>query len=246
MTKTLLSVIAIFLLAGSLCAVRAQEPLQGGSSASVVSGEVRLAEEKSGKLLRDSSGVGIWLVPFGTVETARLDTTRQTFRMVQHNKQFHPHLLIVPLGSLVKFPNLDPWFHNVFSLYRGKRFDLGLYEAGSEKTVRFDRLGPSYIFCNIHPEMMAVVLTVDTTFYAVSDKQGHWSVSGVPPGRYRLHVWDENAAPAALHALDREVEVGPGGTVVAPLKVPVTPHDWLNHPNLYGRPYDTKQLTPVY
>lgn len=246
MTKNLLAIAAFLALAGFLCCVRAQAPVESGTSGSTVSGQVRVVEEKSGKLTRDSSGVAVWLAPLGNVTPARLDTSKQAFRIVQHDKQFHPHLLIVPIGSTVRFPNLDPWFHNVFSLYRGKRFDLGLYEAGSEKAVRFDRLGPSYIFCNIHPEMMAVVLTVDTTFYTLSDKDGHWSIPGVADGRYRLHVWNENASPAALKSLERDIEVAQGSTPVAPITVPVTPHEWSHHSNLYGRPYDTKQLAPVY
>ena len=69
----------------------------------------------------------------------------------QKNKAFDPHLLVITKGSSVQFPNLDPWFHNVFSLFNGKKFDLGLYEAGTSRTVHFDREGVSYIFCNIHP-----------------------------------------------------------------------------------------------
>lgn len=242
--KILLYAVITLLLAPCVYQVRAQEP-PARPSRSTVSGEVRFVDEKSGKPARDSASAAIWLVPSGA-QAMRLDASTQTYRMVQRNKQFHPHLLIVPLGSTVIFPNLDPWFHNVFSLYRGKRFDLGLYEAGSQKAVRFDRPGASYIFCNIHPEMMAVVLTVDTTFYAVSDQTGHWSIPDVPPGRYRLHVWYENAAPAALQSLQREIEVGGAGTLVSALTVPMTPHDWLHHPNLYGHDYGSKTLTPVY
>jgi plastocyanin len=243
--KTLLNIVVAFVLSALLCLAHAQAQVQTVSG-STVSGEIRLVEEKSGKLVRDSSGVAVWLVPLGAVEPARLNANKQAYRMVQHNKQFHPHLLVVPLGSVVRFPNLDPWFHNVFSLYRGKRFDLGLYETGSEKAVKFDRLGPSYIFCNIHPQMMAVVLTVDTTFYSVSDKTGHWSIAGVPAGRYALHVWDENAVPSALRALERDIVVGLDGAVLTQLTVPVTPRNWLQHPNLYGGQYDPKQLNPVY
>ena len=67
-------------------------------------------------------------------------------------------MLVVPVGSVVAFPNRDPFFHNVFSLFEGKRFDLGLYEAGSTRDVLFDKPGVSYIFCNIHAEMSAVVI----------------------------------------------------------------------------------------
>jgi plastocyanin len=187
-----------------------------------VSGNIRLVQAKSRKPGKDASGVVVWLDPLDGLQPVRLGTSRKTYRMVQHHKQFHPHLLVVPLDSVVVFPNLDPWLHNVFSLYSGTRFDLGLYEAGADKKVRFDRPGASYIFCNIHPEMMAVILTVDTPFYTISDKAGHWSIPDVPLGRYRLHVWYENAKPAALHALERVVEVGNAGVMLATLSLRVT------------------------
>lgn len=245
--RTLLCAIASILLITPLSTPPAGEKPSGHTSSSVVSGEIRLAEGKSGRTAKDGSGAVVWLVPSDIAASTPLPgRPRQTYRMVQHDKQFLPHLLVVPLGSVVSFPNLDPWFHNVFSLYRGKRFDLGLYEAGSRKEVRFDRLGASYIFCNIHPEMMAVVLTVDSHFYIISDKAGHWSIPDVPRGRYRLHVWYENAAPDALQALGRAVEVGDDGATVAALRIPVAPQDWRHHSNLYGHEYDSKALAPVY
>lgn len=234
------------LLAALVPAVRPQSSVSAVVGGGVVSGDIRLVEGKASKPAKDASEAVVWLVPADPAELVRIDASRKTYRMVQQHKQFHPHLLVVPLGSVVVFPNLDPWFHNVFSLYRGKRFDLGLYEAGSEKAVRFDRPGASYIFCNIHPEMMAVVLTVETPYYAITGKSGHWSISGVPAGRYRLHVWYANAAPEALHALDRVVQVGSGGAILTALSIPVTPRDWLNHTNLYGKKYDPKSLAPVY
>ena len=72
------------------------------------------------------------------------------YTLLQKNRTFIPHLQVIPAGSVVQFPNADPFFHNVFSLFNGKRFDLGLYEAGSSKSVTFPREGVSYIFCNIH------------------------------------------------------------------------------------------------
>jgi len=166
--------------------------------------------------------------------------------MAQHDKKFEPNLLVVPTESVVVFPNLDPWFHSVFSLYRGKRFDLGLYEAGSRKAVRFDRTGASYVFCNIHPEMEAVVLTVDSEFYGVSDKAGHLSIAAVPPGRYLLRVWSENATPEALQALERPVVIGNGSHGLPTLAIPATRQIPMKHKNKYGRDYDPKTLTPEY
>src|ERR1019366_4288896 len=121
-------------------------------------------------------GTVVWLTPITTTGAGGEATTATPSpppspaanpRLVQKNKSFDPHILVVPAGSMVEFPNRDPFFHNVFSLFEGKRFDLGLYEAGSSRMVRFDRPGISYIFCNIHPEMSAVVITLTTPLYAV-------------------------------------------------------------------------------
>src|SRR5260370_101643 len=100
-----------------------------------VKGEVRLIQADSGAAVKDTSWVVVWLVPLDTVRPIRFISERPNHRMAQHDKTFEPNLLVVPMGSVVDFPNLDPWFHSVFSLYRGKRFDLGLYEAGSRQAV---------------------------------------------------------------------------------------------------------------
>ena len=86
---------------------------------------------------------------------------------------FTPHLLVVPVGATVAFPNADPFFHNVFSLFDGKRFDLGLYEAGSSRNVHFERKGISYIFCNIHPQMAAIVIALTTPLWATAAGRRH-------------------------------------------------------------------------
>ncbi len=105
-------------------------------------------------------------MPSASLQKVSSTTTEKThYRLVQHNKRFEPRMLVVPVGSVVDFPNADPWFHNVFSLYRGKRFDLGLYQAGAQRSVKFDRIGPSYLFCNIHPEMTGVVLAVESELF---------------------------------------------------------------------------------
>lgn len=244
--KTLLTSIVALFMAASVLSGQTQAGIPNAAAGAAVSGRVQLRNEKTHKLVADASDAVVWLVPLGTSPTALPDTTRNTYKMVQRNKHFCPHLLVVPLGSVVMFPNLDPWFHNVFSVYQGKRFDLGLYESGSEKAVTFNRLGASYIFCNIHPEMMAVILTVNTPFYATSDRAGQWSIPHVPPGRYRLHVWYQDAAPSVLPALERNVEVGNEATTVTVPPVSVGPNEWLQHRNLYGHQYDSEQLAPVY
>ena len=115
---------------------------------------------------------------------------------------------MVPVGSIVEFPNDDPWLHNVFSNSRGLQFDLGLYGAGVLTSVRFDRPGVSYLFCSIHPEMMAVVVTVDSAYFGVSNKGGRIAIDKVPYGQYFLHAWHESAAPLASAGALRRVVVG--------------------------------------
>jgi len=161
----------------------------------------------------------------------------QPLRLVQKNKSFQPHLLIVPVGSTIEFPNEDPFFHNVFSLFNGKRFDLGLYEAGSTRRVTFDRPGICYIFCNIHPEMSAVIIVMDTPYYGVSDARGLIAIPGVPPGRYNAVVWQERADPDALRGLSREVTITPGAYSLGTLRLREAP--LLAHKNKYGADYDT-------
>ncbi len=161
-----------------------------------------------------------------------------TLRLVQKNKSFQPHILVVQAGSMVEFPNHDPFFHNVFSLFEGKRFDLGLYEAGTSRMVKFDRPGISYIFCNIHPEMSAVVITIATPLYAISTKDGQISVAGVPYGRYLLRVWSEGMGPENGQPLAREITIAEGASSLGVIRVPEANGQRMAHKNKYGREYD--------
>ena len=159
-------------------------------------------------------------------------------RLVQKNKSFEPRILVVPAGSMVEFPNRDPFFHNVFSLFEGKRFDLGLYEAGTTRTVRFDRPGISYIFCNIHPEMNAVIITVSTPLYAIAKEDGEVTMAGVPYGRYLLHIWSEGMGPENGKVPAREVTIGEAASSFGVIHVPEADGQHIAHKNKYGREYD--------
>jgi len=188
----------------------------------------------------------VWLAPLGGAADAT-PVAPMHATLVQHNKMFEPHLLVVTRGSSVDFPNRDPWFHNVFSLFNGKRFDLGLYEAGTSRTVHFDREGVSFIFCNIHPEMSAVVVVLGSPYFAVSNKQGDFNLADVPPGRYMLHLWNENALPTNLEALSREVQVGEASRSLGTIRLPVTKSAAIAHKNKYGQDYEPPSPNnPVY
>jgi plastocyanin len=222
-------------------------PLTGtvGQGATDVNGEIELSQTGSGQVL-DASQVVVWLVPTGAVQRVSATTQKPHYRLVQHNKRFEPSLLVVPVGSVVDFPNYDPWFHNVFSLYRGKRFDLGLYQAGAQRSVKFDRIGPSYLFCNIHPGMTGVVLAVESNFFGISDKTGHYSIADVPPGNYAIHVWYENATPESLRGLQKAVTIEGEHRTLAMISVPVVKQTQRNHKNKYGQDYDPDTLKTDY
>jgi len=187
---------------------------------------------------RDSGNVVLWLTPTeGTVLLATPISDPSTrSRLVQKNKSFAPHVLVVRVGALVQFPNRDPFFHNVFSLFEGKRFDLGLYEAGSTRDVLFDKPGISYIFCNIHAEMSAVVIALNTPYYGISDRRGQVLIPNVAPGHYILHVWYEGALPETLSAMAREVTISDTTSTLGLLRLPAA-HVPQEHKNLYGRDY---------
>lgn len=203
-----------------------------------VSGRVVVLDGTTGKPLLDSSEVVLWLLPLSGVAPATTPQPKQELRLEQRHKSFIPHLLVVQVGSMVRFPNDDPFFHNVFSLFEGKRFDLGLYEAGSSRSVLFDKPGICYLFCNIHPEMSAVVVVLKTPYYAISDRAGQISISGVSPGSYELYVWNERSLPNVLRDLTREVDITESAKSLGTISVRSNPNQNMAHKNKYGRDYD--------
>ena len=193
---------------------------------------------RDGRRLKDASEAVVWLNPVAgaTVETPTQDPTKIP-QLVQKDKSFQPSLVVIPVGGKVEFPNRDPFFHNVFSLFEGKRFDLGLYESGTTRFVQFDKPGISYIFCNIHAQMSAVIVAVATPYYAISNARGEVSIANVPPGRYELQVFHTSVAPEILKALDREITIAPGDTSLGTLSLTESAIA-LAHKNKYGRDYD--------
>jgi plastocyanin len=115
-------------------------------------------------------------------------------RMDQRNETFLPHVLAVDTGTVVDFPNNDSTYHNVFSLSKAKRFDLGRYARGKSKAVRFDRPGIVRVFCDIHSHMSAFVLVFSHPFYATTDQDGRYRIDNIPPGTYTVTSWYEGAA----------------------------------------------------
>ena len=224
---------ALFLLPAAVCAQN--RPSRAAS------GEMHLRIQLTPSTHQRVTAV-VWLEPLG--DTPVLSFAPQGhYTLLQKNRTFVPHLLVVPIGSVVQFPNADPFFHNVFSLYDGKRFDLGLYEAGSSKSVTFSSPGVSYIFCNIHPEMSAVVISLPTPLYAIADATSTFTIRNIPPGEYVLRLWVEGALPPALQGLSHEVKIARGMNDLGTKNVPIA--TTATHTNKFGGAYD-RQPTTTY
>jgi hypothetical protein len=141
----------------------------------------------------------VWLEPLNGRVTPRAPGV---FQVVTRNKTLIPHVLAVPVGSTVTFPNDDPISHNLFSLSSNNAFDLGLYRKGAGKSQKFDNPGIVNVYCNVHPNMSAVIHVMATPYFAFADAHGNFSVSNVPAGKYRLVAWNEqggqNEAPVEI------------------------------------------------
>jgi plastocyanin len=134
----------------------------------------------------------VYFDPAPAVSEAPTEGRRAIMR--QRDTTFAPHLLAITVGTTVEFPNDDETYHNVFSLSKPRRFDLGRYAAGRSKAVRFDRPGVVRVFCDIHSQMNAFILVFDHRFHAVTDAEGRYRIDRVPPGSYRVTAWYEGVA----------------------------------------------------
>src|ERR1700675_4856956 len=240
MTKSFKMLGCLAMLAGYLdgSQVRAQQKIVS-AKVTVTRAGAKDASKTSESKTSDTSNVAIWLVPLDHSGVAvpvsgRLPNPPQ---LLQRNKTFEPHVLIVPLGTMVDFPNQDPFFHNIFSLYDGRRFDLGVYESGTKRSVRFNRPGVSFLFRKLHEESRVVVLSVDTPYFALSDHNGNVTIRNVPDGRYEMHVWYERSAPEQLQEMTRAVTISGSSRNLGLVHLIEIPNFTLAHKNKYGLDY---------
>ena len=152
-------------------------------------------------------------------------------KLLQQNKSFQPRVQAIPVNSTVDFVNEDGIYHNVFSLSPPEPFDLGLYSARATRSRKFKQAGTYRVFCNIHPDMVALILVVPTPFIAETDRAGNYRLD-LPPGRYRITAWSERAQPATAEVTTAE------GNVTAPdISLDESQFVELPHKNKHGRDY---------
>jgi len=221
---------AALLGAGSMCRLGNAQAKPTGA----VTGEISVREKGffGWKNRSDKSGVVVWIEGVPGAE-APAKTVGAAVR--QRDKTFVPRVVAVTKGSSVEFPNDDKIFHNVFSLSQNSKFDLGLYKSGSSRTVVFDKPGIVDVYCNIHPDMVATIRVLDTSYFAVTDKKGRFRIE-VPPGDYPVMAW----APGSDEVRGRAT-VAAGGTAEVRLEVVVGAGAAQHHLRKDGTPYGRYQ-----
>lgn len=140
--------------------------------------------------------------------------------MEQRGRTFAPHLMLVPTGSTVQFPNFDSIFHNVFSTSSPGPFDLGLYRQGEARAVTFAKEGILRIGCSIHANMSATIVVIGAPHYVIPGEDGAFRFRSLAPGRYRLRAWSERSRTPITQEVtiavgDNAVEVGVDGDAPA-------------------------------
>src|SRR5438270_11558593 len=172
----------------------------------------------------------VWLEPTTGKAPKRAP---MTYQMVTRGKALVPHVLAIPVGSTVEFPNDDPISHNLFSLSSNNSFDLGLYRKGAGKSQKFESPGIVNVYCNVHPNMSAVIHVMATPYFAFADANGNFSVSNVPAGKYRLVAWNEQGGQN-----ETPVEVT-GAAAPAPIALTLDSRNYRasQHMDKTGKPY---------
>ena len=177
------------------------------------------------------AGAVVWIVDAAAAKQAAASPSVRP-KIASKSKRFDPHVAVVPAGGTVQFPNLDGIYHNVFSLSEKARFDLGLYRNGASRTMTFESPGTVKIYCNIHPQMAAVLVVIDGAIWTQAGEDGTAVLSRVPAGRATVRVWDEKGGDFTGVVDVRE-------TGAAPLAVAFDGSQWreAGHKNKYGKDY---------
>jgi plastocyanin len=202
--------------------------VSGIAASAPVSGKVEVLEKGSLKrsVVRD---VLVYLE--GVRAEIPASVRQRPVSVGSRDKTFEPHVEVVPLNGSVSFPNHDDIMHNVFSLSKGNRFDLGLYKSGAKKDFTFASPGLVRIYCNIHPQMSALLHVMENPYFAWTTPDGAFLIDGVPPGSYQLKAWHEEGEAAQPLVV---TESGATGLLV---QIDVSRFAKRPHLNKFGKPY---------
>jgi len=193
-------------------------------TAAVISGHVVMTQ--NGRPRPDASNTVVW------IEGLRHGVGVSRGEMKSSSKRFLPRVVAVSREATVEFPNVDPIYHNVFSVSGGNRFDLGLYRSGVSKSKKFEEAGLVRIYCNIHPQMVGFVMVVDSDFLAVTGPDGTFRFEGVPAGARVIRAWHEEG-----QEVRQPVTVGAASDSPLTIRMDVSGFKPEPHKNKYGKEY---------
>ena len=200
--------------------------LDAQAARAVVAGRLSVTDRGN----RSAEDVGQAVIWLESAQPVKVTPTRA--ETSTENKQFLPHVLVVPAGSTVAFPNHDAFNHNVFSLSPEGRFDLGFYGRGEAKSTTFNRAGIVRVYCNVHAQMSAFVVVRDNPWFAQPGGDGSFTIRDVPPGAYVLHVWHERGGETT-----KNIQVPAAGLSSVVLQLDARGYRFTQHLNKFGQPY---------
>lgn len=219
--------------------------LNAAAEPAILRGRIELKDSRDPAVRKraDYSGIVVSLHSIHSADIQPRETRPHTpaparhLEILQKDKMFRPHLLAVETGSVIDFPNADPIFHNAFSSYSGQVFDIGLYPPGTSRSVRFARPGVVRVFCNIHSSMSAVIIVLETPYFAVTSSDGQFQIEA-PPGAYQMRIYHERATEESLRGLSRTVQLSAPQPLVLPV-IQVSEAGYLPspHKDKHGRDY---------
>jgi plastocyanin len=201
--------------------------------ANEVTGKVEVVL-KGDKKKSDIASTIVYLDQTGSKLEIPASEIKKPYSIITKNKQFTPEAIVIPVGGTVDFPNQDPIFHNIFSVSAPNQFDLGLYKGGASKSKTFDAPGIVKVFCNVHPQMSATILVVQTPYQTITDKDGNFTFPDVVPGVYEIKAFaDEGQSSQKIDVRQNSLNVT--------LTIDGRNYKKVAHKNKFGKDYTTDE-----
>lgn len=197
-----------------------------GLSAATVGGHVNFVTKRGQHPVVEETLV--WLEPAARVAPRK----PMNFTMTTRGKTLLPHVLVIPVGSTVQFPNDDPISHNLFSLSSGNNFDLGLYRRGTGKSYTFKTPGVVNVYCNVHPTMSSVIYVMSSPYFVFTDAGGNFALPDIAPGSYTLVAWNEQGGMT-----QSKLDVPAAGKSNVGITLDSTTYRASSHLNKENKPY---------